>query len=502
MPIKDSTLEGMFTFGEVGSPSPDEPPFCVLFLGDWTGDGPKKELSERRPLAIDRDNFDSIMERYEVAAEIDLDGERLRIEFCEIDDFRPERLYRDLPVFAGLRELKRRLRSADEFEAAAGEVRAMLGDAFSAPQASAERSEPEASASGFSLDDILEGSQATKRRESGGSELDKLIASVVGPYLVKIDENEQAQMVSAVDSAISDVMRKILRDRKFKAVEAAWRGLYFAVRRIETDVDLKLFALDLSKDECAANLKNCNNLEESVLAREVIGERVATFGADPFALICANYEFGLDVDDVAMLMRLGRIAASADAPVIGYMRPEMFGIESFEKLPEASGFNVKSEADAGKLWSALRSMPEAKYLGLLPMRWLARAQYGSASDSVDDFDFEEFERSVGHEDLLWANPAFLAGTLLAQSYRAFGWEMGGVNFVRELERLTVCYLSIDGESRMKPCAESWMTDVVAERLLEAGLMPLIAIKDSDRVRLGRFQAIAEPVTALGGRWRG
>lgn len=500
MPITDSGLEGMFTFGEVGSPSAEEPPFHVLFLGDWSGDGPKKDFSDRRALVIDRDNFDSVMERFGVAAEIDLDGERLRIEFRGIDDFNPDRLYRDLPVFAGLRELRRRLRSADDFEAAAGEVRAMFGVVSS--RQSAGHLEPEPQNKSFSLEDILEGSQTSKRGKTGGSELDKLIASVVGPYLVKIDETEQAQMVSAVDSAIADVMRKILRDKRFKAVESAWRGLHFAVRRVETDVDLKLFALDLSKDECAANLKSCNNLEDSVLGREVVSERLATLGADPFAVLCANYEFGLSVDDVATLMRMGRVAASAAAPVIGYVRPEMFGISNFEKLPEASGFQVRGGTDAGKLWSALRSVPEAKYLGLLPMRWLARAQYGAASDSVEGFEFEEFDGPVKHEELLWANPAFFAGTLLAKSYRAFGWDMGGVNYVRELERLAVCYLQVDGESRMKPCAESWMTDVIAERLLEAGLMPLIAIKDSDRVRIARFQAIAEPVTALGGRWRG
>jgi len=31
-------------------------------------------------------------------------------------------------------------------------------------------------------------------------------------------------------------------------------------------------------------------------------------------------------------------------------------------------------------------------------------------------------------------------------------------------------------------------------------MPLISIKGSDRVRLARFQSIADPATALAGRW--
>ena len=63
MPITDSNLEGMFTFETGATPSPDDPPFHILFLGDWSGDGAKPELAKRRPFMIDRDNFGALMER-------------------------------------------------------------------------------------------------------------------------------------------------------------------------------------------------------------------------------------------------------------------------------------------------------------------------------------------------------------------------------------------------------------------------------------------------------
>ncbi len=52
----------------------------------------------------------------------------------------------------------------------------------------------------------------------------------------------------------------------------------------------------------------------------------------------------------------------------------------------------------------------------------------------------------------------------------------------------------------KPCAEIWLTEEAAERLLEAGLMPLLSYKNQDRIRLARFQSIAAPLKPLQGRW--
>ncbi|MBL8043531.1 MAG: type VI secretion system contractile sheath large subunit [Nitrospira sp.] len=57
-----------------------------------------------------------------------------------------------------------------------------------------------------------------------------------------------------------------------------------------------------------------------------------------------------------------------------------------------------------------------------------------------------------------------------------------------------------GDSVTKPCAEAWLTEKAAERLLEAGLMPLLSYKNQDRICLVRFQSIASPLKPLQGRW--
>jgi type VI secretion system protein ImpC len=51
-----------------------------------------------------------------------------------------------------------------------------------------------------------------------------------------------------------------------------------------------------------------------------------------------------------------------------------------------------------------------------------------------------------------------------------------------------------------PCAEVVLTERAAERLLDAGLTPLLTVRDSDEVILPRLQSIARPLTRLMGRW--
>ena len=88
---------------------------------------------------------------------------------------------------------------------------------------------------------------ATVLKLGASSELSSFISDLVRPHLVSVDENEQSTLTAAVDRATGELMRKILHNRKFQSLEAAWRGLYLMVRGADTSVDLKIYILDLSK---------------------------------------------------------------------------------------------------------------------------------------------------------------------------------------------------------------------------------------------------------------
>lgn len=499
----DNNLESEFTFENAAVPMPEEPPFYILMLGDWSGDSDKKALTDRKPVVIDRDNFDEVLKRLNVRLELDWQGsgtERLSLEFTELDDFHPDNLFRNVSLFADLRDIRRRLSDPETFNRAANEVRSWFSG--NEDKSGSQTEDAPIVETDNLLDLILttpNDSAAVKPRMVDNSDLGRFVSKIVSPHLIQIDENEQKSLISAVDETISELMRAILHHPKFQTLESAWRGLYFLVRRLETDVDLKIFISNATKQELSDNFKSVESLADSFLYRQLTVGSLGNFAEDSFALIGGDYSFELNVDDVAALMRIGKISSSLNAPFISQLKPNIFGIDDFSKLSDSTGLKALNGSNEEKLWNALRSTPEAGGIGLSPMRVLARLPYGSVTESTENFSFEEFTNTPLHQNYLWMNPCFVSILLLAQSYRRFGWEMAG-NFINEVNNLPLHFFQDDGETKSKPCAEVGLTESSLEQILEQGFIPLVSYRDTDKIRIARFQSISNSNPGLTGKW--
>lgn len=500
----DDALQARFTLERDPGGVINEPPFQILVLGDWGGDAEKKPLDERRAIEIDRDSFDDVLAKF--APRLVLTQENagpITLEFRELDDFHPDRIFEQLPMFTRLRDLRKGLLSSDNFNSAAGEVRSWLN--VSERQEPAETPVAQAAPPADSdnlLDAILSGSTAAApapKAAGVSGEIADLVSNLVRPHLVSVDENEQSALLSAVDAATSELMQLILHDHRFQALEAAWRGLYLMVRRTETDTDLKIFVLDASKDDLAGDLKGVSDLTDAFLYEVLVEKAIDTPGADPWAVVIGNYAFEPVKDDVATLIRVAKIAAAADTPFISHMRPDVIGVHSLAENSDASKWDLSARSDAGKLWSVLRAIPEAVYLGMTMPRFLARLPYGSETEPLETFKFEEFDGTPDHDKYLWANSCFIAGLLMAQTYTARGWQMNQ-RFLQDIERLPMHVYESGGETIYQPCAEVLLTQTGCEKLMEYGIMPLVSYKNTDHVKLARFQAIADGEKGLKGRW--
>lgn len=518
MPIFTDDHETKVTLETGGAPLPDEMPFRLLLLGDWSGRNNRSysldsNLRERRPLVIDRDNFEDVMRKLGVELSLDLEGDGrniLRLRFEEIDDFHPDKIFHQVPLFASLRETRRRLSNSQTFNSAAGEVRGWLSESKndeSLPEndsvlSQAIESQPETS-DNF-LDQIL--SQSGEARENrsiapptASRELNALLGDLVRPYLVQTDEAEQSKLIAAVDLATGELMKKILHHPDFQALESAWRGAYLVISRTETDTDLKIYLLDVTKDELKEDLKSVGNLTESAFYKLMSEKTRGNYGDESWAAVCANYVFDPNVDDAAALMRIAQIAADSETPFIAQAGSKILGVESIADNADAGDWKLTTGSTEAKLWTMLRDMPEAPYVGLAIPRLLARVPYGAKSEPTETFSFEELSASPEHDFYLWTNPAFACAVLLAESFRASGWEMER-GFAQDIENLPMHFYKENGENKAKPCAEIVMTQNGAEKIIGQGLMPLISFRDMDKVKLGRFQSISSSSTALPGKW--
>jgi type VI secretion system protein ImpC len=174
-------------------------------------------------------------------------------------------------------------------------------------------------------------------------------------------------------------------------------------------------------------------------------------------------------------------------------------------LCAAAGCAVIARADTRLLgdgremaaWNVFTKIPEARYVGLALPGFLLRLPYGAQSSPADSFPFEEMPAEPKHQDYLWGNPAFACAYLMAEAYSDIGWQMQPGD-VLDISGLPAHTYHKDGEVVMKPPAEIVMTESEATALMERGLIPLLSIKNSDRVHVAGFRSITgQP---LAGRW--
>ncbi|HEX8638074.1 MAG TPA: type VI secretion system contractile sheath large subunit [Pyrinomonadaceae bacterium] len=488
----------------------EEKPFRLLLIGNWSNGKNRSDLRERFPVEIDRDNFDDVLRNFGVELSLDWQSGKqdfVRLRFEEINDFHPDGIYRQIPLFADLRETRERLMNPQTFRRAAERLQMFENDKISSVQKEDKNrfssSESQPSDSGDLLEQILSQTAAEPVQKqipaAGASDLDNLISRLVKPYLVEIDETEQTKLIEALDEATGQLMRSILHHPQFKALESAWRAASLLVTKIETDSNLKIYLFDASKEELAADLKSVNDLSESGFYKLLNGKSFDSADEESYAVVCGNYAFKPDVDDVAALMRIAKTAQTSETAFIAQASSEILGIESLPGILESGDLKWDEESSARKLWAMLRALPESAHIGLTFPRFLGRMPYGTKTDPAESFAFEEITMPLDSDEYLWLNSSFACALLLAQTFASYEWEIGE-NFICDISDLPLYIYREAGETIIKPVTEAVIRVEAAERIIEQGLMPLITFRDSDTIRLARFQSIATPPGLLKGKW--
>ena len=475
-------------------------PFHIAVLGDFSGRENRglidPKLEGRKPVMIDRDNFDDMIARLSPELHLPLggsEGPRIPIRFRELDDFHPDRIFERLKVFQALRDIRERLNDRATFEEAAGQVRSWSGSAPVQKASPPPGTPPDVSR--LSARQLFEQTISATESRTGAArparaldDFQTLLREMVAPYVEPKPDPQKADLVAQVDAAVSGQMRALLHHADFQALEAAWRGVWFLIRRLATDVNLKVFLLDIAKPELAADL---------VATYELLIEGAPR--SEPWAVLAGNYIFDQSADDTQLLGRMAAVARHASAPFLAAASPRVLGCDSLAETPEPRKWRRDSERNGADSWDALRRLPQASWLGLALPRFLLRLPYGKQTESIEQFTFEEFPEAPLHEGYLWGNPTFACAYLLGEAFTESGWQLrpGEVN---QISGLPAHIYRADGESHLKPCAEALLSEHAAEAMLDTGLMPILSLKGSDSIRLVRFQSIATPLTALSGRW--
>ena len=304
-------------------------------------------------------------------------------------------------------------------------------------------------------------------------------------------------IVAEIDKKLTEQVNLILHHADFQQLESAWRGLHYLVNNTETDEMLKVRVMNISKKDMHKTLRKFKGTawDQSPIFKKVYEEEFGQFGGEPYGALVADYHFDHSPPDVELLGEMSKIAAAAHAPLITGASPNLFQMDSWSELANPRDLTKIFQTPEYAAWRSLRESEDSKYVGLAMPRFLGRLPYGSKTDPVEAFAFEEDTDGADSEKYSWVNAAYGMAGNINRSFKEYGWcsrirgiESGGA--VANLPSHT--FPTDDGGVDQKCPTEIAISDRREAELAKNGMMPLIHRKNSDIAAFIGAQSLHKP----------
>jgi len=304
-------------------------------------------------------------------------------------------------------------------------------------------------------------------------------------------------MIAELDRKMSEQLNLILHHEQFQQLEGTWRGLHYLVNNTETDENLKIRVLNVSKKDLGKTLKKFKGTswDQSPVFKKLYEEEFGTPGGEPYGCLIGDYHFDHSPPDVELLGGMAQIAAAAHAPFIAGAAPTVMNMDSWQELSNPRDLTKVFQTAEYASWRSLRESDDAQYIGLAMPRVLSRLPYGPNTDPVDDFDFQEDTGQADHSKYTWTNAAYAMGVNINRAFKLYGWcsRIRGVESGGMVEGLPVhTFPTDDGGVDMKCPTEIAITDRREAELAKNGFMPLSHWKNTDYAVFMGAQSLQKP----------
>jgi len=341
------------------------------------------------------------------------------------------------------------------------------------------------------------------RNERAASEVENAVATLMeqaleDTSLVKEDILDTIEeMIARLDEKLSDQMNEVIHAPEFQQIESAWRGLHYLVYNTETDADLKIKVLNVSKKELRRILKRFPGAkwDQSPIFKKVYEHEFGQLGGQPYGCLIGDYYFDHTPPDVELLRGLSKVASSAHAPFFAAAEPSLMGMDNWTELSNPRDLGKIFDTPDYAQWKSLRDSEDARYVGLCMPRVLSRQPYGAKSEPVEEFAFEENTDGHAGDHYAWMNSAYAMAVNINRAYKEYGWtvRIRGVQSGGEVVNLPLhTFPTDDGDVDQKCPTEIAISDRRENELSKSGLLPLIHRKNTDKAAFIGGQSIYQP----------
>lgn len=477
----------------------------VAILGDFSGRQSRgqcnpDEIFNRPSYVINKDNFDAVFARFDIRLQLPISDSP--IIFKAFDDLHPDYLYRRVPLFQQFIELNNQLLNPEQFEQAASAIQRLLGPVQPAAFASSQTAALTAQTSESTLDSIL--SRVTKptlATPSGSAhtdtEVNRLIHNIVAPYAQQADDPRQADLLAAVSQATQHTMRSIMHHSAYQQLEASWRSVHWLIKRLDVDSGIEIYLHDITKTELLADLHQADSdLEQAQTFHRLVTTPSAK-GSVPYHLVLGDFYVTDAEQDLNLLIDMGTIAESTGSNFICGASSTLAGFASLaEYIPSPTAPSL--EYNFAEAWAAIRDYSGSQHVLAASPRFMLRQPYGKHAASTDYFEYEELGEDHNHDNYLWGNSGYLATLVLCRYFLEGGTDVDALvgSTVEDL----ALHSYVVGDRYTKPCAETLLTDRVAQQFNARGLCTVRSVHNQDKViipQLNSLHACGRLVTPWG-----
>ena len=303
-------------------------------------------------------------------------------------------------------------------------------------------------------------------------------------------------ILAEIDKKLSEQLNLIMHHPSFQQLESTWRGMHYLVSNTETDEMLKIKIFNIPKKELHKTLKKYKGTkwDQSPIFKRIYEEEYGQFGGEPYGCLIGDYQFDHSPQDVELLREMSKVSAASHCPFISAAAPSLLNMESWQELSQPRDLVKIFQTPEYASWRSLRESEDSRYLGLTMPRFLGRLPYGSRTEPVEEFDFEE-QVEGDHNRFLWINSAYAMGTNITRAFKLYGWctRIRGIESGGEVAELpTYTFPTDDGGVDMKCPTEIAISDRREAELAKCGLMPLLHKKNSDFAAFIGAQSLHQP----------
>lgn len=291
--------------------------------------------------------------------------------------------------------------------------------------------------------------------------------------------------IAAIDAALSAAAVALIGHKRFRALEAAWRGVAWLAQGLPADTTVQLRLLDVRWAELARDLERAPDFDRSVLFLRVYEDEFGTPGGVPYSLLISLHEVrhrpahGHPVDDVTALRHLSAVAAAAFVPIILGTAPGLFAADSHGELDLRRSLAAQFRRAEYNRFQALQRHPDTRFLGLVAPRIIVRAPWDRAS--LPDLAF----RYTGKDTALTGSGALAVAHVAIRAFSDYRWPAAITGTVRdELAGGLVTGLpeiSFETDRRgvaIQPPIELNLSETIDRELTDAGIIVLRRVRDT------------------------